>query len=86
MGIHGYDSAHVKEFVDTTTRGWLFGDFGVPKSRGVIPERTPSELREKRKSDVIGLREITVSVLLNRERTERNRTTDEQKGDFYEWM
>ena len=52
----------------------------------MIPERTPSELREKRKSDVIELREITVSVLLNRERTERNRTTDEQKGDFYEWM
>lgn len=45
----------------------VFGDFGVPKSRGVISERTPSELRE-----------ITVSVLLNRERTERNRTTDEQ--------
>ena len=41
----------------------VFGDFGVPKSRGVISERTPSELRE-----------ITVLVLLNRERTERNRT------------
>ena len=64
-----------REFCNTITRAKIFGDFGVPKSRGVISERTPSELRE-----------ITVLVLLNRERTERNRTTDKQKGDFYEWM
>lgn len=95
QGIRGHDNVHVKEFCNTTTRGWLFGDFGVLKSLAHDSKMNFERTSRKCISDVIEARTNSertprndlLSVTeqrANREKLNNRRT--KQKGDFYEWM